>query len=91
MVGLLSGLVVVGPNAGLTARALDPGRGAMGVAATLVLGTVGSFPGGFRGDGVSRTPNDERAPESAEVARSDFGVILPLRAYHAVARRRICR
>jgi uncharacterized membrane protein YeaQ/YmgE (transglycosylase-associated protein family) len=42
-------MIVVGLVAGLIARALVPGRQAMGVVATMLLGIVGSFVGGLLG------------------------------------------
>jgi len=39
--------LVVGLIAGLLARALVPGKDAMGILPTLVLGVVGSFVGGM--------------------------------------------
>lgn len=41
--------IVVGLVAGLLARALMPGRQSMGLVATMLLGIVGSFVGGFIG------------------------------------------
>ncbi len=41
--------LVVGLLAGLLARALMPGRQSMSLVATLLLGIVGSFVGGFIG------------------------------------------
>jgi uncharacterized membrane protein YeaQ/YmgE (transglycosylase-associated protein family) len=41
--------IVVGLVAGLLARALMPGRQSMGLIATMLLGIVGSFVGGFIG------------------------------------------
>lgn len=41
--------IVVGLVAGLIARALLPGRQSMGLVATMLLGIVGSFVGGFIG------------------------------------------
>lgn len=39
--------LIIGLVAGLIARALVPGNDSMGLVATLVLGVVGSFVGGF--------------------------------------------
>lgn len=39
--------IVVGVVAGLIARALMPGNQSMGLVATALLGTIGSFVGGF--------------------------------------------
>ncbi|HEX8438998.1 GlsB/YeaQ/YmgE family stress response membrane protein [Archangium sp.] len=41
--------IVVGLVAGLLARAILPGRQSMGLVATMLLGIVGSFVGGFVG------------------------------------------
>ena len=41
--------IVVGLIAGLLARAIMPGRQSMGLVATMLLGIVGSFVGGFIG------------------------------------------
>jgi uncharacterized membrane protein YeaQ/YmgE (transglycosylase-associated protein family) len=46
--------IVVGLVAGLLARALMPGRQSMGLVATMLLGIVGSFVGGFIGSLFSR-------------------------------------
>ena len=42
-------LIIIGAIAGFIARALVPGKDPMGVGATIVLGIVGSFIGGFLG------------------------------------------
>ena len=42
-------LLVVGLIAGFIARAVVPGRQNMGIVATLILGLIGSFVGGFLG------------------------------------------
>ena len=41
------GFLIIGLIAGLLARAILPGRDPMGLLATMVLGCVGSFVGGF--------------------------------------------
>lgn len=47
--GTLIGLLVIGLVAGFIARAVVPGRDAMGIGQTIVLGIVGSFIGGLLG------------------------------------------
>ncbi len=49
MLGTIIGLLVIGLIAGFIARALVPGRQAMSVPQTVLLGIVGSFVGGFLG------------------------------------------
>jgi len=47
MLGFIIAMIVIGLIAGFVARALVPGPDPMGVGATIVLGIVGSFVGGF--------------------------------------------
>jgi uncharacterized membrane protein YeaQ/YmgE (transglycosylase-associated protein family) len=49
MISLLISLVIVGLIAGFIARAVVPGKDALGVGGTILLGMVGSFIGGFLG------------------------------------------
>lgn len=49
MLGLIISLIVIGLIAGFIARAVVPGRQHMGIIATIILGIVGSFVGGFLG------------------------------------------
>ena len=49
MLGLIITLLIVGLIAGAIARLLVPGRDAIGVGGTILLGIVGSFIGGFLG------------------------------------------
>jgi uncharacterized membrane protein YeaQ/YmgE (transglycosylase-associated protein family) len=49
MLGTIIGLIIIGLVAGFIARALVPGRQAMTVTQTILLGVIGSFVGGFLG------------------------------------------
>lgn len=49
MLGTIIGLIIIGLVAGFIARALVPGQQSMSVVATILLGIVGSFVGGFLG------------------------------------------
>ena len=49
MIGLIISLLIIGIIAGFLARAIVPGDDSMSIGATLVLGIVGSFIGGFLG------------------------------------------
>ncbi len=49
MLGTIIGLIIIGLVAGFIARALVPGKQSMSVVATVLLGIVGSFVGGFLG------------------------------------------
>ena len=55
--------IIIGAIIGLIARAIMPGRQAMGMGATIVLGVIGAIVGGFiggllGGKGVSGVMND---------------------------------
>jgi uncharacterized membrane protein YeaQ/YmgE (transglycosylase-associated protein family) len=47
MVAFIIVLLIIGFFVGLVARAVVPGRDHMGILATILLGIVGSFVGGF--------------------------------------------
>ena len=47
MIGTILGMIIIGAIAGFLARALVPGKDAMSIPATILLGIVGSFVGGF--------------------------------------------
>jgi len=49
MLGLIISLIVIGLIAGAVARLLVPGKQNLSILATIVLGIVGSFVGGFLG------------------------------------------
>ncbi len=49
MLGLIISLIVIGLIAGAVARLLVPGKQDLSIAATILLGIVGSFVGGFLG------------------------------------------
>jgi uncharacterized membrane protein YeaQ/YmgE (transglycosylase-associated protein family) len=49
MLGLIISLLIVGLIAGALARLIVPGRQDLSILATIVIGIVGSFVGGFLG------------------------------------------
>ena len=78
-------MIVVGLVAGLIARAIMPGRDPMGWIATIVLGIVGSFVGGFlastlQGRGVGNM-------EPSGIVWSIIGALIVLGIYRMVKRR----
>lgn len=50
MIGFLLGLLIVGLIAGAVARLLVPGRQNLSIPATILVGVIGSFVGGFLGN-----------------------------------------
>lgn len=88
MIGFILGLVIVGLIAGALARLLVPGRDPMGIGATIVLGIVGSFLGGFLADVLFRSAEEDRGFGPAGLIGSVIGAIIALLIYNAVSRRR---
>ncbi|MCA1691742.1 MAG: GlsB/YeaQ/YmgE family stress response membrane protein [Acidimicrobiales bacterium] len=81
--GFIIGLLLIGLIAGFLARALVPGRDPMGIVATIVLGVVGSFVGGF----LARLLfNDQET--TAGLIGSVIGAVIVLLIYNAATRRR---
>ena len=91
MIGFLIGLVIVGLIAGLLARALVPGDDSMGIGATILLGIVGSFVGGFLVDVLFRSDAEDRGLSPAGIIGSIVGAIVVLLIYNAMADRRALR
>jgi uncharacterized membrane protein YeaQ/YmgE (transglycosylase-associated protein family) len=77
--------LLVGLVAGFIARALVPGRDAMGIGATLVLGLVGSLVGGFIGDIF--TKGDQDFSPSGLIG-SIVGAVIALLIWRVVSGRR---
>ncbi len=62
-IGLLISWLIIGAIIGLLARAVMPGKQAMGLGMTIILGVIGAIVGGFiggilGGDGVSGIMNN---------------------------------
>jgi uncharacterized membrane protein YeaQ/YmgE (transglycosylase-associated protein family) len=75
------GFLIIGFLAGLLARALVPGRDAMGILGTLVLGVVGSFVGGLLAKALF---NDS---DGVGLIGSVIGAVIVLLVYRAVTAR----
>ena len=81
-------LLVVGLIAGFLARLIVPGEDPMGIAATIVLGIVGSFIGGFVGYALFGKDATEGALQPAGIIGSVLGAVVALLVYRAVNHRR---
>lgn len=75
--------LLVGLAAGLIARALLPGRDAMGLGATLVLGLIGSLVGGF----LASMIQGDLDIGPAGLIGSILGALIALMAWRAMGRR----
>jgi uncharacterized membrane protein YeaQ/YmgE (transglycosylase-associated protein family) len=87
MLGFILWLFIIGLIAGFLARAIVPGRDPMSVGATIALGIVGSFVGGFLGDLVFGS-DDDAGLEPAGIIGSIIGAIIVLLIYNAVTGRK---
>jgi uncharacterized membrane protein YeaQ/YmgE (transglycosylase-associated protein family) len=80
-------LIIIGAIAGFIARALVPGKDPMGVGATILLGVVGSFIGGFLGYLIFHKDANEGALQPSGIIGSIIGAVVALLIYRAVTRR----
>jgi len=75
------GFIIVGAVAGFLARLIVPGRDPMGVLATILLGIVGAFVGGFLADALF----DD---ESVGWFGATVGAVIVLLVWNAVVAKR---
>jgi len=85
MFWLIVTLVIVGLIAGALARLLVPGRDPMGIGATILLGVVGSFVGGFLGYVLFHHDAKQGALQPSGIVGSVIGAILVLLVYRRFA------
>jgi uncharacterized membrane protein YeaQ/YmgE (transglycosylase-associated protein family) len=87
MLGLIIYLLVIGVIAGYLARLLVPGHDPMGFWATVLLGIVGSFVGGFLGYAIFGEDLDQGALQASGIIGSIIGAIIALLVWRAIGRR----
>lgn len=88
MLGFILFLLIIGLIGGFVARLLVPGPDPMSVVATIVLGIVGSFVGGFLGWAIFGKDFDEGALQPSGIIGSIVGAIVALLIYRSVGSRR---
>ena len=87
MLGFIITMIIVGAIAGFLARLIVPGRDPMGVVATIVLGIVGSFIGGFLGYVHFHPDAAAGALQPSGLIGTIIGAVIALLVYRAVTRR----
>jgi uncharacterized membrane protein YeaQ/YmgE (transglycosylase-associated protein family) len=87
MLGFILGLIIIGLIAGFIARLLVPGRDPLSIGATILLGIVGSFIGGFLGWALFGKDLDEGALQPSGIIGSIAGAVIVLLIYNATNRR----
>lgn len=84
MIGFIIGMLVVGLIAGFLARAIVPGRDAMWVVATIVLGVIGSVIGGFLADVLFHNDAEDKGIHTVGLIGSVIGAVIALLVYRAM-------
>jgi uncharacterized membrane protein YeaQ/YmgE (transglycosylase-associated protein family) len=87
MLGLIISLIVIGLIAGALARLIVPGRQAMSIPMTILLGIIGSFVGGFIGYLIFHHGSGFLQP--AGIIGSVIGSIIVLLIYTRVGNRSV--
>jgi uncharacterized membrane protein YeaQ/YmgE (transglycosylase-associated protein family) len=87
VIGTLITVIIVGLIAGFIARAIVPGRQSMGIGATILLGIVGSFIGGFLGFLIFGKDAGDGFLQPSGIIGSIIGAIIALLIWIAVKNR----
>jgi uncharacterized membrane protein YeaQ/YmgE (transglycosylase-associated protein family) len=90
MLGLIITLIIVGLIAGALARLLVPGKDAIGIGGTILLGIVGSFIGGFLGYVIFHKDSQDGFFQPSGLIGSVIGAVIALLIYrHMGSNRRV--
>jgi uncharacterized membrane protein YeaQ/YmgE (transglycosylase-associated protein family) len=87
MLGFILVLLVIGLLAGLLARLIMPGSDPMSLAATWLLGVVGSFVGGFLGRLIFDHDADDGYFQVSGIIGSIVGAVIVLAIYRMASDR----
>ncbi|MCG7308352.1 MULTISPECIES: GlsB/YeaQ/YmgE family stress response membrane protein [Brachybacterium] len=91
LIGLIISWIIIGAIIGLIARAILPGKQAMGIGMTIILGVIGAIVGGFigslfGGDGISGIMNNPWSVGT--ILLSVVGAIIVMVIYGLVTKNR---
>ncbi|HEY2812565.1 MAG TPA: GlsB/YeaQ/YmgE family stress response membrane protein [Acidimicrobiales bacterium] len=88
MLGFIVYLLLIGLVAGFIARAIIPGRDAMTIGQTIILGIVGSFIGGFLGWALFGADAGDGALQASGIFGSIIGAVIALMVWRRFGVRR---
>ena len=91
MLGLILSIIIVGLIAGALARLLVPGRQNISILATILLGIVGSFVGGFLGFLLFGRDSSNGFLQPAGLIGSVIGAVIVLLIWSRVGNRSSAR
>jgi uncharacterized membrane protein YeaQ/YmgE (transglycosylase-associated protein family) len=91
MLGFIITMLIIGVIAGYLGRLLVPGPDSMSVAATIVLGVVGSFVGGFLGYVLFDKDIADGALQPSGIVGAIIGTVIVLLVVRAMGRGSISR
>jgi uncharacterized membrane protein YeaQ/YmgE (transglycosylase-associated protein family) len=91
MIGLIISLLIIGLIAGAIARLLVPGRQDIGIGATILLGIVGSFIGGFLGYLIFHKDGNDGFLQPSGIIGSVIGAVIALLIWQRVGNRSAVR
>jgi uncharacterized membrane protein YeaQ/YmgE (transglycosylase-associated protein family) len=86
VLGFIVYLLIIGIVAGFLARFLVPGPDPMGFWATVLVGVIGSFVGGFLGYVLFNEDFDEGAIQASGIIGSVIGAVIVVLIYRAISR-----
>lgn len=87
MIGFIITMLILGLVAGFLARAIVPGDDSMSIGATIVLGIIGSFVGGFLGYLLFQKDGADGGLQPSGIIGSVLGAIIALLVWRQVGRR----
>jgi len=88
MLGLIITLIIVGLIAGALARLLVPGRQELSIPATILLGIIGSFIGGFLGYLIFHKDGQDGFFQPSGLIGSIIGSVIALLIWERMSNRR---
>jgi uncharacterized membrane protein YeaQ/YmgE (transglycosylase-associated protein family) len=91
MLGLIVSIIIIGLIAGALARLVVPGKQDMSILATIVLGIVGSFVGGFLGYLLFHKDGQDGFLQPAGIIGSFIGAVIVLLIWIQIGKRRSVR